>query len=138
MTQDPPLVLLVEDDRATREMFEYALRLAGFTVSSMADGLTALRAIDQHCIPDVVVLDLDLPQVSGIDVHQEIVSHAETCAIPIIVVTGTNWHPPKGVFRTLRKPIASDVLVKVVERALAHHHEHPPSKDPHRPPPTTE
>jgi CheY-like chemotaxis protein len=111
-------------------MFEYALRIAGFDVSAAADGLTALRSIDQHCIPDVVVLDLDLPQVSGIDVHQEIMSHAGTCAIPVVVVTGTNWPPPAGVFRTLRKPIAADVLVKVVEGAVAHHHEHPSPNDP--------
>ena len=103
--------------------------MAGFDVSAAADGMTALRAIDQHCIPDVVVLDLDLPQVSGIDVHQEVMSHAETCAIPVIIVTGTNWHPPKGVFRTLRKPIASDVLVKVVAHAAAHPHDHPPEAD---------
>jgi DNA-binding response OmpR family regulator len=110
--------LLVEDDRATREMFEYALRIAGFSVSSHPDGFVALRSIEQH-LPDVVVVDLDLPQVSGIDVVQEIVSHAETRAIPIIVVTGTSWQPPAGVFRTLRKPIASDVLISVVERALS-------------------
>jgi DNA-binding response OmpR family regulator len=105
-------------------MFDYALRIGGFDVMSAGDGLSALRAIDQHCIPDVIVLDLDLPQVSGIDVHQEIVSHAETCAIPIIVVTGTSWQPPPDVFQTLRKPINSDVLVKVVRRALERHHEH--------------
>ena len=99
-------------------MFDYALRIGGLDVISVGDGLSALRAIDQHCIPDVIVLDLDLPQVSGTDVHQEIVSHAETCAIPVIVVTGTSWHPPSGVFRTLRKPINSDVLVKVVQLAL--------------------
>ena len=113
-----PRILLVEDDRATREMFDYALRLSGFDVLSAADGLSALRLIDQHCIPNVVVLDLDLPQVSGIDVHQEIVSHAETCAIPVIVVTGTSWQSPSDVFRTLRKPINSDVLINVVRLAL--------------------
>jgi len=113
-------------------MFEYALRIAGFNVSTAADGLIALRAIDQHCIPDVVVLDLDLPQVSGIDVHQEIMSHARTCAIPVVVVTGTNWQPPAGVFRTLRKPIPSDVLVNVVQRAVDHR-EHPTVRDSDRP-----
>ena len=100
-------------------MFDYALRLAGFDVSAAADGLAALRILDQHYIPNVIILDLDLPQVSGIDVHQEVVSHAATQAIPIIVVTGTTWHAPTGVFRTLRKPINSDVLVNVVQRALA-------------------
>jgi DNA-binding response OmpR family regulator len=110
-------------------LFEYALRMAGFDVSAAADGMTALRALDQHVIPYVVVLDLDLPQVSGIDLHQEIVSHAETCSIPIIIVTGTNWPTPTGVFRTLRKPIPSDVVVTAVERALARDADDPGDDD---------
>jgi len=108
-------------------MFDYALRIGGFDVCAVGDGLSALRAIDQQFIPDVIVLDLDLPQVSGIDVHQEIVSHADTCAIPIIVVTGTSWQAPPDVFRTLRKPINSDVLIRMIRRALAQHQE-PPAK----------
>ena len=38
--------------------------------------------------------------------------------MPIIVVTGTNWQTPTEVFRTLRKPIGSDVLVTTIEQAL--------------------
>ncbi len=61
-------------DSATRELFDYALRLAGFAVVAARDGLAGLRAIEQQ-VPDAVALDLDLPDVSGMDVHQEIVSH---------------------------------------------------------------
>ena len=129
-TSDRPDVLLVEDDDATREMFDYALRMAGFAVTAVRDGLAALRSIEQQC-PDVVVLDLDLPHVSGMDVYQEIVSHAETCRIPIIVVTGTNWQTPTEVFRTLRKPIGSDVLVTTIEKALAQASADPPDDDTH-------
>jgi len=123
-THERPTVLLVEDDSATREMFDYALRMAGFAVTSVRDGFSALRSIEQEC-PDIVVLDLDLPHVSGLDVHQEIVSHAETCMTPVVVVTGTNWQPPPEVFRTLRKPIASDILVTTIEQALAQPREEP-------------
>src|SRR5258705_6639939 len=75
-TYERPTVLLVEDDNATREMFDYALRMAGFSVTAVRDGFAALRSIEQGC-PDIVVLDLDLPHVSGLDVHQELMSHAE-------------------------------------------------------------
>ena len=125
-----PTVLLVEDDDATREMFDYALRMAGFAVTAVRDGFAALRSIEQQC-PDIVVLDLDLPHVSGMDVHQEIVSHAETCRIPIVVVTGTNWQTPAEVFRTLRKPIASDVLITTIEQALAQAGDDSPGDDTH-------
>jgi CheY-like chemotaxis protein len=99
-------------------MFDYALRIGGFDVSSVSDGLSALRVIDEHMAPDVIVLDLDLPQVSGVDVQLELAAHEETRRTPVIVVTGTTWHAPAGVFRTLRKPITSDVLVRIVRRAL--------------------
>ena len=101
-------------------MFDYALRIGGFDVSSVSDGMSALRLIDEQAVPDVIVLDLDLPQVSGVDVQQELAAHEETRQTPVIVVTGTSWHVPSGVFRTLRKPITSDVLVRIVQRALIH------------------
>ena len=132
-TYERPTLLLVEDDNATREMFDYALRMAGFAVTAVRDGFAALRSIEQQC-PDVVVLDLDLPQVSGFDVHAEIMSHAETCKTPVVVVTGTNWQVPADVFRTLRKPIASDVLITAVEQALAQPREAPEDDGRPRPP----
>jgi DNA-binding response OmpR family regulator len=116
-TSDRPTVLLVEDDRATRELFSYALRLAGFAVSVASDGLSALRLLDQE-LPDVIVLDLDLPRISGIELREELVAHAETSAIPVIVVTGTEWAVPTPVFALLRKPITAYDVVSAVQRAL--------------------
>ena len=111
------IVLLVEDDRATRELFEYSLRLAGFTVLAAADGMGALHVLEQQR-PDAVVLDLDLPTVSGIDVYQEIVAHADTRDVPVVVVTGTEWTPPRGVFRVLHKPVSADAVALVVMQAF--------------------
>ena len=129
-TQERPTVLIVEDDHATREMYDYALRMAGLRVVVAADGFAALRIIDQE-VPDVIVLDLDLPDVSGIDVHEEVMAHAETRITPVVIVTGTEWPVPQSVFRVLRKPINSDTLVNVVQEALSSRDE-PPSGDHHR------
>jgi DNA-binding response OmpR family regulator len=105
-------------------MFDYALRVTGFRVVSVSDGYAALRVIEQD-LPDVIVLDLDLPQVSGMDVHEEVTAHAETSVIPIIVVTGTEWDVPKTAFRILRKPISSDVLIDTIQQALSSRREPP-------------
>ena len=118
MNTERGTVLLVEDDNGTREMVECALRMEGIEGHVGHDGLDARRLLDQQ-VPDVVVLDLDLPQVSGFDVQQEVVSHVETQAIPIIIVTATEWEVPSSVFRTLRKPITPDVLIDVVGKALS-------------------
>ena len=112
-------------------MFDYALRMEGLTVLVASDGLGALRLIE-HDLPDVIVLDLDLPHVSGIDVQQELMSHAETSAIPIVVVTGTDGKMPEGVFQILRKPITPDVLIQVVRKALSPPHGMRPSDQAHR------
>ena len=112
------IVLLVEDDRATRELFEYALRLAGFVVLTAGDGLGALHVLEQRR-PDAVVLDLDLPQVSGADVYQEILAHADTRDVPVVVVTGTELKPPRGVFRVLHKPVTADLVSLAVVQALS-------------------
>ena len=117
-TQERPTILLVEDDRATRDMLQFALRFDGFTVVAAGDGLVALHVLE-HDLPDAIVLDLDLSQVSGIDVQQELMAHAETSAIPIVVVIGRTSKPPEGVFQVLRRPITAGVLLKAVRKALS-------------------
>jgi two-component system, OmpR family, response regulator MprA len=60
-------VLIVEDDRAVRRMLERSLAKEGFEVSAAADGAAALT-LSERSIPDLVVLDVSMPGLSGIDV----------------------------------------------------------------------
>jgi CheY-like chemotaxis protein len=111
-------VLVVEDDHDLRASFRTTLALAGYLVREAPDGLHALRQIDLEP-PDVVVLDLMLPNVSGLDVQHEIASNLGTHAIPIIVVTGTSLDLDHlTVSCILRKPVMPDELVLAVQRCL--------------------
>ena len=111
-------VLVVEDDHDLRASFRTILALAGYLVREAPDGLHALRQLDLEP-PDVVVLDLMLPNVSGLDVQHEIVSNIGTRAIPIVVVTGTSLDLDHlTVSCILRKPVMPDELVVAVERCL--------------------
>jgi len=110
-------VLLVEDDRDVREVFREALRLEGLDVRTAPDGLTALWQIEQNP-PDVLILDLELPRVTGLDILRDLNSRPNAGAMPVVVVTGTDWSVTSPVFATVRKPIAPDALVDVVTRAL--------------------
>jgi two-component system chemotaxis response regulator CheY len=65
-------VLVVEDDRDTREALRVLLEDAGYTVAEAADGLEGLAAIQASRVPMVVLLDLDLPKLSGIEVLQTV------------------------------------------------------------------
>lgn len=112
-------VLVVEDDEDLRRLFRTALILAGYDVLEAGDGLEALLRIDQSP-PDLVVLDLVLPRLSGIVVQQEIAAQAVTRDIPVVVITGSALEPEiLDVACFLRKPISPDQLVDAVRKCLA-------------------
>ena len=118
MSERRQTILIVEDDEDLRRLFRTALSLAGYAVVEAGDGMEALRWID-HSPPDLVILDLLLPRVSGLAVHQEITAQAVTREIPIIVITGSGM-PAQDVDVAcfLRKPISPDQLLQVVRRCL--------------------
>ena len=99
-------------------MYRTALTLAGFDVYEVAVGIDALRYIDQES-PDLIVLDLMLPDISGVVIRQEIAAHAHTRSIPIIIVTGSAMDLASlDVPCVLRKPVTPDELVTAVESCL--------------------
>jgi twitching motility two-component system response regulator PilH len=112
-------VLIVEDDSDARRLFRVALSLAGFAVREAGDGLDALRSLDADP-PDLVVLDLGLPLVTGQTVQAELAARAHTRHIPIVVVTGSPESLGDAqVACLLRKPVSPDDLVETVQKCLA-------------------
>lgn len=111
-------VLIVEDDDDLRRMFRTALMIAGFTVEEAADGAAALYRI-HHEPPDLIVLDLSLPTVSGLIVYQEVAAHAHTRQIPVVIVTGSTMDLHHlEIPCVLRKPIDPEKLVSTVKDCL--------------------
>jgi DNA-binding response OmpR family regulator len=117
-TRRTATILVVEDDEQLREMYRSALSFVGFAVRDVPDGLDALRWIDAEP-PDLIILDLDLPFISGFTVQAEIAAHAQTRDIPIIVATGLSTPLDHlELADVLRKPISPDRLVVAVKRCL--------------------
>jgi two-component system phosphate regulon response regulator PhoB len=81
-----PVILLVEDEPAQREILRYNLQAEGFEVVEAADGEAALLATQDH-LPDMILLDWMLPHVSGIEVCRRLRARPETRAIPIIMLS---------------------------------------------------
>jgi two-component system, OmpR family, alkaline phosphatase synthesis response regulator PhoP len=79
-------VLVVEDDRDIAELVARYLEKAGFTVDVLASGRDALAAIRDRP-PDLLVLDLMLPHVDGLEICRAARTNARTAALPIIVLT---------------------------------------------------
>jgi two-component system phosphate regulon response regulator PhoB len=79
-------VLVIEDDTGIREVLDYSLRQAGHEVELTASGADGLRLARAHA-PDVVLLDLMLPDVSGTDVCRALKADPGTQSIPVMIVS---------------------------------------------------
>ena len=111
-------ILIVEDDADLRGMYRVALTLAGYATAEAGDGLEALRQIERD-LPDLIVLDLGLPTISGQNVLEDLTSRADTRQIPIVVVTGSVQAVDEGsVACLLSKPVGPDKLIATVRKCL--------------------
>jgi len=79
-------VLVVEDEADIRELLRYNLAHEGFAVEEAGDGAEALDRIGRRA-PDLLLLDLMLPQMSGLELCRRMRSNPETAKLPILVVT---------------------------------------------------
>jgi putative two-component system response regulator len=84
---EPELVLIAEDDVANRALLVRHLERAGYRAIAVADGRDALRAAVDEA-PALVLLDVGLPGLSGLDVCRRLRADPRTVALPIILVTG--------------------------------------------------
>lgn len=115
-------ILVVEDHADTRRMLEDLLTNAGFRVLSAENGAEALRLLATEA-PDLMVLDLILPWVNGVEVLRTVRDHPQLRGVPVLVVTGTmtsefelrTFRP----IRVLRKPLNIDALIPTIQRLLS-------------------
>jgi DNA-binding response OmpR family regulator len=113
-------ILIVEDHADLRRIFATALFVAGFEVQQAGDGWTALHILESD-LPDLIVLDLFLPTISGFVVHQELAARTDLRHIPVVVVTAATPHQTRAldVPCVLYKPVMPDELVAAVRECLA-------------------
>jgi len=123
MINHPATVLLVDDYPDTLEMWTLYLRAHGYSVSTADNGIDALAmAREQH--PSLVILDLDLPGISGYEVARRLRGGQDTSGIPLIAATGYSATQQldeakgAGFDQILVKPCDPESLIKAIETAL--------------------
>lgn len=84
--EEKQLVYIVEDDTSIRELETYALKNAAFAVSGFADGAAMMTAMESK-VPDIILLDIMLPNEDGLDILNKIRNSALYCNIPVVMVT---------------------------------------------------
>lgn len=120
-TPSEPCVFFVEDDSSMRALLARILSAVGFDYVECASGRAALEVIR----PDqagCILIDLQLPDINGLDLHQRLV--AKGCRQPFIVITGhstvasaiRSFHD--GALEFFEKPFKTETLVQRVEQAL--------------------
>ncbi len=117
-------ILVVDDQPAMVSLITDALTRAGFSVVSAEDGEQGLRAVEEHH-PDLVILDLAMPVMTGLQVLRTLRARPETSNLPVIVLTGRDGAADMldcwmgGVDRYLVKPCSMGELISVVQQMLA-------------------
>lgn len=116
-------ILIVDDYPDAREIWAIFLRSSGYEVSTAADGAEAIAKAEQ-LLPDLIVLDLELPRISGFDVARRLRSNDATRAIPLIAATGYSHMRQldrardAGFDQIVVKPCDPDLLIEEIERLL--------------------
>ena len=122
-------ILIVDDEPDVVAYLAAFLKDNGFAVSAAADGREGFeKAKAEH--PDLITLDITMPEESGVRMFRNLQEDSETAAIPVVILTGvshdfkrfietrTRVHPPAGYFD--KPPDREQLLAKINEILVAH------------------
>jgi DNA-binding response OmpR family regulator len=116
-------ILVIEDEASIREFEVTYLRDAGYKTIEASDGRTAIELFEKHH-PDLAIVDINLPKVSGLDVCRAI---RASSALPILIVTARDTDEDEiqglavGADDYLKKPFNPNILVARVQALLRRH-----------------
>lgn len=118
-------ILTVEDSPNIRRLIAYNLKRAGFDVLEAGDGKEAVRQL-QKAVPDLIILDIRMPEMDGFQLLELMRKYPKAAAIPVVMMTALSQPADVdralslGVVDYLVKPLDPTVLIAKVKEALAH------------------
>jgi DNA-binding response OmpR family regulator len=126
-------ILVVDDDAELVELLCFNLKKAGFSTITASNGIEALKKAGSSA-PDLILLDLMLPELNGFGVCETLRRTAATTAIPIIMLTAISGEMGRmagldcGANDYITKPFSPRELISRIENLLRDHPEKPPAK----------
>ena len=124
IVQEAKTVLVVEDNDLNMKLFHDLLEAHGYNIIQTKDGMDALRLARQHR-PDLILMDIQLPEVSGLEVTKWIKEDDNLKSIPVVAVTAFAMKGDEEKIREggceayIAKPISVTNFLQTVERFLA-------------------
>jgi putative two-component system response regulator len=113
-------VLLVDDCVEQRDLYELVLA-RDFTVLSASRGEHAIEVVQRER-PDIVVLDVQMPGISGLETCRRLKANPSTASIPVILLTGNDYSQNEGLavgaFVILEKPCSAQILADTINAAF--------------------
>ena len=124
MTPRNPIVLIVDDNARNRKLARDVLRHAGFEPLEAGTASEAIAAAARH-LPDVILMDLRLPDLDGAQAVAVLRSEPRTSGIPVVAMTalplgdGDDWLNDAGFAGSIAKPFDVDTFPDLVRRFAA-------------------
>jgi len=121
-----PRAVIADDSLSVRRSLTQLMEDAGFEVAAARDGLAALQLIEDD-LPAIVLLDLEMPKLNGLELTRYLRGRPQTKSIPILMVTSRASDKYRlqadsaGVSLMLGKPVSEDELVSNVRKLMAGH-----------------
>jgi DNA-binding response OmpR family regulator len=115
----PKKVLVVEDEKDSRDFLATFLKMEGYAVVTASDGLEGIEKVETDC-PDIIISDISMPNLDGIDMVRTLRKSPKYQAIPVILLTALDSENlilgvNAGANEAMRKPINPDTLVKNIK-----------------------
>ena len=115
-----PRILLIEDDPDLAEVVVEVLEMEAYRVSHAADGKAALALLARTEPPDLILLDLMMPKMSGWEFREAQMRDPRLARIPVVVLSATGERArPIDAARILRKPVTVDALLAMVKEVTS-------------------
>jgi DNA-binding response OmpR family regulator len=124
MTDGKPKVIIVDDDRETRDMLALALEMEGFQVSQAANGLKLIATL-QIDRPDLILLDVNMSWIDGFELCRSVHRNEEFREIPVVFVSARNSPADlqrgkdAGAADYFTKPVDLNVLIRRIRELIA-------------------
>lgn len=121
MTSGSPLILIIDDNDRNRKLVVDVLRFAGLRTVEAANAGTGLALASEH-LPDVILLDLRLPDLDGTEAMRALRDNPRTSRIPVVAMTALPlgdedaWLDDTGFAAYIAKPIDIDTLPDLLRR----------------------
>ena len=121
-------VLIVEDNELNMKLFNDLLEAHGYTTLQTKDGLEALRIARLHR-PDLILMDIQLPEVSGLEITKRLKEDEDLRGIPVVAVTAFAMKGDEEKIRQggcegyIAKPISIAGFIQVIEQYTGGHAE---------------